>query len=115
MSTDDIINMRLKSLEDWRSEQQEMNRTITDSLHRIELALTSQGAKACPNPGHCNVLDGRLTAINVKLDTHEGVHGDLYDRLNKCDNTLSKGFGALAVLVFVTPALTWFVVHYLIK
>ena len=56
MSSDDVLTVRVDSLEESRREQGAAIKTITDSLHRIELALSQSVAKACPLPGHCVVL-----------------------------------------------------------
>jgi hypothetical protein len=62
MSDDDVIHVRLDSLEEFRREQVVLNKCINDSLHRIELSLNQSVAKACPLPGHCVVLENSVKA-----------------------------------------------------
>ena len=126
MSDDDVISVRLDSLEESRREQQALNKQIFDTLHRIELALNQSVAKACPLPGHCKVLETELKAkwdgdklrferLEKRANENEEWHREVEGKLDGMRVVLNRGLGGLGLLVILMPALTWFVVNHLVN
>ena len=126
MSDDDVISIRLDSLEESRREQQALNKQIFDTLHRIELSLNQSVAKACPLPGHCKVLEHeqrqkwegdklRFERLEKRANENEQWHDDLEAKLDGMRNVLNRGLGGLGLLVVLMPAATWFVVTHLVN
>lgn len=135
MSSDDVLTVRVDSLEESRREQTQLNKTITDSLHRIELALSQSVAKACPLPGHCVVLENSVKAkwdgdkvrferlekrlaendewhklIESRMDTKLDIINDKFTAINR---TLWGAAGAVGVIMALAPFFTQWVNHFL--
>ena len=126
MSDDDVITIRLDSLEESRREQQALNKQIFDTLHRIELALNNSVAKACPLPGHCVVLENSVKAkwesdrlrferLEKRANENEAWHDDTSEKLDGMKGLINRGLGGLGLLVVLMPAATWFVVNHLVN
>ena len=129
MSDDDVISVRLESLEEFRREQVALNKAIGDSLHRIELALNNSVAKACPLPGHCVVLErdvkskwdgdkSRFERMEARLAANDDWHkqiearmemklDDLTDKIAAIQKTVWGAAGGCAALAMFAP----FIIH----
>lgn len=131
MSSDDVLAVRVNSLEESRREQIQLNKTITDSLHRIELALSQTVAKACPLPGHCVVLENSVKAkwdgdkvrferLERRLTENDDWHKQIEARIeSKTDAikaelsavraTVTRASGGLGLLLVLLPVAIQFV------
>jgi hypothetical protein len=113
MSEDQIIEYRLSRLEECYREQTELNKTITESLHRIELAIGTHRDTACPKPGHCIHLERDAVAQNQRDKERFEEIEDAQEKLSAAFLALEKqinlGLGALGVLIpvmsFLAPYL----------
>lgn len=105
MSAEQTTELRLKSLEDWRREQTVLNKSISESLHRIELALQRTQDKACPAPGHCLVLENRMAGKwdkdVVRFEALEANYKTLQKHVDDLRQTVHRGMGALGVLIAI--------------
>ena len=126
MSDDDVISVRLDSLEESRREQQALNKAISDTLHRIELSLNTSISKACPLPGHCKVLETeqkqkwegdnlRFERLEKRANENEQWHHDVEQKLDSMKVVINRGLGGLSLLVVFMPVVTWFVVTHLVN
>lgn len=126
MSDDDVITIRIESLEESRREQQSLNKSIGDTLHRIELALGQSIAKACPLPGHCKVIENtmkekrdgdrlRFERLEKRANENEQWHHEIEGKLDVMKNVINRGLGGVGLLVVLMPAATWFVVNHLVN
>jgi hypothetical protein len=122
MSEHEAIHLRLDALEEWRREQSLTNKTISESLHRIELALQRSTDKACPEPGLCQkVRDNQVSkweSDKKRFEAVESNYGELNKHVGELRSTLHKGMGALGVLMVIGtlfgPYLVSFTKHILI-
>lgn len=125
MSNNEVLQVRVESLEESMREQGAIINTITDSLHRIELALSQSVAKACPLPGHCVVLENSVKAkwdgdkvrferLEKRLSENDDWHKQIEQRIEvKTDaikseltavrNTVTRASGALGLLLMLLP------------
>ena len=119
MSTNDTIDLRLENLEEFRAEQANLNRSISDTLHRIELSLTTSLAKACPLPGHCKVIESemkqkwigdvaRFERLEKRAGEHDDTRRDMETKIDSLKALMNRGLGAVAILIVCMP----FIVHY---
>lgn len=134
MSTDDVIEVRLDSLEESRREQLALNKQIFDALHRIELSLNQSVAKACPMPGHCVVLENSVKAkwdgdnvrferMEKRLSENDEWHkvierrmemklDDIARQFSVVNKTLWGAAGACGCVMLLAPALYQWVQHF---
>jgi predicted nucleic acid-binding Zn-ribbon protein len=115
MSDYEAIHLRLEALEEWRREQSITNKTITESLHRIEMALQRSTDKACPAPGHCIILErdvkSKSEADKERFSEIEANYTKLESDISELKKALNHGLGALGVLI----AAASFIIPYLIS
>ena len=119
MSISDTTELRLGNLEEFRAEQANLNRSIADTLHRIELSLNTSLAKACPLPGHCKVIESeikqkwlgdsaRFERLEKRLGEHDSLHREMTEKIDALKALMNRGLGAVAILIVCMP----FIVHY---
>ena len=135
MSDDDVISVRLEALEEFRRDQQVINKSIADSLHRIELTLNQTVAKACPLPGHCVVLEReqkgkwdqdklRFERMERRLSENDDWHkmiesrmdaklDDLTDKIAAIQKTVWGAAGGCAVLAVFAPIILPVLQHWI--
>ena len=136
--SEESVNVRITSLEESRKDQALMIRGITESLHRIEIALTSVVGKQCPVPGKCLTLETdfrqemsnkwamdkmRFESLETKATENEHWHRQMELDMNlklddikkehaKTQTLLARGSGAMALLIFIMPVLIWVLQHF---
>jgi hypothetical protein len=92
-------------LEEWRKEQVECIREFRDGMHRIEMLLQRSADKACPRPGHCLVLENdakvKWAGDSVRFAALEENYAKLQKHVDELRNTVTRGMGALGVLVAI--------------
>jgi hypothetical protein len=124
--TNELMDLRLTNLEDFRVVQVDLNKQIMDALHRIELGLNTTRDKSCPLPGHCVVLESnikskweadksRFERLEARISENDQWHERMDGKVAALANTVARGLGGLGLLVLLAPMLTWFVLHYLVN
>jgi hypothetical protein len=124
--SEETNELRLTALEDFRREQCALNKSIADSLNRIELALSTSIAKACPLPGHCRVLEHEIKAkwegdkirferLEKRAQENDEWHHEVEVKIDAIKTLLNRGLGSIALLVVCMPLLTWFIIHFLVN
>lgn len=130
-----MITTRLESLEEFRREQTALNSKISDTLHRIEIALTRAVDKACPQPGLCVQLETlwkskweqdkeRFERVDARLLANDEWHKEIEVAMNKkldamklaheaTQTLVTRATGALGLLLFIMPLLLWSLNHYI--
>ena len=136
--SDESVNVRIESLEESRRDQGMMIRGITESLHRIELALQNVGGKLCPAPGKCLTLETdfraemsnkwaldkiRFEGLEKRANENELWHRQMELDMNKklddikkehakTQTLLTRGSGAIGLLIVLVPVLIWLAQHF---
>jgi hypothetical protein len=137
---DIVVTTRLDALEDFREKQLLQNDKLTETLHRIEIALTRAVDKACPRPGLCMELEtlwkakwendrDRFERVDAKLTANDEWHKEIELAMNKkldamkaahekTQTIVTRTTGGLAVLVVLMPwlvaaAKAYFAVHHM--
>jgi hypothetical protein len=136
--SEESVNVRIESLEESRRDQGAMIRGITEALHRIELSISSLVGKQCPVPGKCLTLETdfrtemsnkwaldkiRFEGLEKRATENEAWHRQMELDMNKklddikkehakTQTILTRGSGAMALLIFIMPVLIWALQHY---
>jgi len=126
MNDDEVTRMRLGNLEDFRKEQIVLNKSILDTLHRIELGMQNARDTACPMPGHCKVLESnikgkweadkeRFERLEARAEENDEWKRVMEGKMDSLKSTVNKGLGGVGILVVAMPLLTWFAINYLVN
>lgn len=136
--SEDSVNVRIESLEESRRDQGAMIRSITEALHRIEISITSLIGKQCPVPGKCLTLETefrqemankwaldkvRFEGLEKRAEENEAWHRQMETDMNlklddikkehaKTQATLTRGSGAMGLLILAMPFILWALQHY---
>ena len=127
--SDETMELRISNLEEARREQATLNKSIAETLVRIELAVNRAADKGCPKPGLCLELQTlwkskwendreRFVKIENRLtendDWHKDIESSMNEKLDKLRDAhdatktmLMRATGALGLLVFLMPLLVW--------
>jgi len=127
--SDETMELRISNLEEARREQAVLNKAISDSLQRIELAVSRITDKACPQPGLCLQLqamwkskweadkdrfvriDERFLANDEWHKEHDSEINGKLDKLREAHEATKtvvlRATGAIGLLIFLMPLLVW--------
>ena len=78
--SEEVTNLRLETLEDFRDSQLAVNKDLLDGIAELKNLLIAANARACSKPGHCLMLDADLQ--NHKLS--------FYEKFTSYDKTLAE-------------------------
>jgi len=124
--SEETVELRIATLEEFRRDQSLINTTISSSLSRIETQLATAIAKHCPLPGHCVVLEkeqkikwqgdkDRFERLEKRAEENDKWHEDMETKLDGLKTVMNRGLGGVAILVVLMPIISWFIINYLVN
>jgi chaperonin cofactor prefoldin len=126
MSSDEVIDLRVKTLEDASSKHNELLEELRTGLANIQLMLAKQAAAACPSPGRCLVLDAEMQAHKAaaldrairsekRIQDMEDWSEKIDEKFDKISGQLNRGIGIISVVAFVVAPILTALAEYLLK